>query len=64
MKIQNRETYLESEARIDKARITYETLLKNGESLDGAFWLTVGSVPMSEEEEDIFENWFTNRKGL
>jgi hypothetical protein len=60
MKIQNRETYLKSEARSDQARIIYETLLKNGESLDSAFWLTVGSVPMSEEEENIFEDWFTH----
>jgi hypothetical protein len=61
MKTQNRETYLESEARADKARIIYETLLRNGESLDGAFWLTIGSVPMSEEEENIFEDWSTHR---
>ena len=51
-----------SEKRVDEARIKYETLVSQGEAPDSAFWLTVGSSQMTEDETDTFEKWFTHRE--
>lgn len=50
-----------SEKRVDEARIKYETLVSQGEAPDSAFWLTVGSSQMTEDETDTFQKWFTHR---